>query len=60
MITARSSDWGAHACSVPVSAFCRNNLSYRRESSGIVRIQEKFATAKCGRQHAPSVRSPEN
>jgi len=49
-----SSDWGAHACSVLVSAFCRNSLSKKRERSG------KFLIAKYDHQHAESVRSPEN
>jgi hypothetical protein len=53
-------DWGAHACSVLVSAFCRNNLPEKRESSGKLHTEEKFAIAKCDRQHAASVRSPEN
>jgi hypothetical protein len=55
-----SSDWGAHACSVLVSAFCRNSLSKKRKRSGELGMQEKFAIAKCDHQHAESVRSPEN
>jgi hypothetical protein len=52
----RSSDWVAHACSVLVSALCRNSLSKKPK----LRTQEKFAIAKCDHQHAESVRSPEN
>jgi hypothetical protein len=59
-MNAPSSDWGAHACSVRVSAFCRNNLSEKRESSGELHTQEKFAIAECDHPHAASVRSPEN
>jgi hypothetical protein len=63
---ANFTDWGAHACSVlmPVrlglSAFCRNDLPEKCKSSGGPHSQEKFAIAKCDRQHATSVRSQEN
>ena len=51
---------GAHACSVRVSAFCRNELVWFRAACPEALIfRRKFATTECRRQHAASVRSPE-
>jgi hypothetical protein len=52
--------WGAHAYSVLVSAFCRNELlCFGAVLLSTPRFFEKFANAECVRQHAASVRSPE-
>src|SRR5437660_9369956 len=47
--------WGAHACSVLVSAFCRNELNLLLR----VEREQKFASARRPRQHATTVRSPD-
>ena len=47
--------WGAHAYSVLVSGFSRNELWRRCQTLG---RGGKFVSAECGNQHAASVRSP--
>ncbi len=50
---------GAHACGVLVAAFCGDELLLQRRGRGRIGTFAKFANAKCIRQHATSVRSPE-
>jgi hypothetical protein len=56
--------WGAHACGVLVAAFCRNELLTRAVLIWRIHFrsafQGEFAMAECHRQHAASVRSPED
>jgi hypothetical protein len=51
--------WGAHACSVLVAAFCRNELLFAAMVNSHQPNDAKFAMAECHRQHARGVRSPE-
>jgi hypothetical protein len=55
-LNASNAFWGAHACSVLVSAFCRNELP---ALALLQALAKKIVIAKCDHQHATSVRSPE-
>jgi hypothetical protein len=53
----RMAFWGAHAYRVLAKAFCLHELPNR--FYGLTSYEkEKFVAAKCGNQHATSVRSP--